>query len=260
MKLEDRDDLNDAWLSSEEAYVSVAPFIEGAVPVNIAAVVWADGVTVHPASVQLIGQRALTDRPFGYSGNDFSAVRQLPEETVVGMENATRIAGEWLRRHGYLGAFGIDFLVKDGVPLFTELNPRFQGSTHASCQISVERDESCLLIDHLAACLGLAAHESAPLLEQAREAPQMSHVVLCNTATGPVHANVPLMVKAFGQVDGYCRTDVLPPRGMPVHRGAPLARLTLRRGVTTTGFDLAPDLLELAKFVSRTTTLHPEHP
>ena len=146
--------------------VAVAPYIEDAIPVNIGAVAWHDGVTLHPASVQLIGIPCLTQRPFGYCGNDFGAMSDLDPIKFSAMEEAVVRIGEWMAARGYRGAFGVDFLVTEqGPPLFTEVNPRFQGSTHASCQISVERGESCLMLEHVAALLGMDAPKATTLLD-----------------------------------------------------------------------------------------------
>jgi hypothetical protein len=246
VRLDDETGLRDAWLSSDEAYVSVAPYVDGGLPVNIGAVAWRDGVTFHPASVQLIGQPSLTRRPFGYCGNDFTAVNQLPASTIASMEHSTRVTGDWLRSQGYVGAFGIDFLVKDGVPLFTEVNPRFQGSTHASCQLSVEMDESCLLLEHMAALLGLPAPDPVPLARLIRDSPPLSHVVLHNTDAEPAAPDITAVLAEAAALPGFCRADVRARPNVPVESGATIARVTLRRPVTTTGFDLDADVADLA--------------
>ena len=125
------------WPNENEAYVSVAPFIDDAVSLNVRAVVWKDGVTVHHASVQLIGIPTCTTRPFGYCGNDFAAAARLDPRVLNEVDRAAHRIGMWLQTFGYHGAFGVDFLVKEGQVIFTEINPRFQGSTHASCRLSV---------------------------------------------------------------------------------------------------------------------------
>lgn len=153
------------YLSTHPAtYVGVAPYISDALPVNVGAVVWQDGLTLHPASVQLIGIPGLTARAFGYCGNDFGAVGTLARHQLDAIEDAVMKIGGWLRRYGYRGAFGVDFLMpENGAPLFMEVNPRFQGSTHASSQMSVEMSESCVMLDHVAAFLGMAAPRSLGL-------------------------------------------------------------------------------------------------
>jgi hypothetical protein len=63
--VEDPSTLSDLWPHAEEGFVSVAPYIVGAMPVNVGATVWRDGVTVHYPSVQLIGVPGCVTRPFG---------------------------------------------------------------------------------------------------------------------------------------------------------------------------------------------------
>ena len=122
-----RVELESLWPDEDEAFVSVAPFLTDAVPVNVYGVVWRDGITVHPAWVELIGINSCTTRELGYCGNDFVAAAALGKGTIHEVERSVVSVGERLRGQGYVGAFGMDFLVAEGVPLFTEVNPRFQG-------------------------------------------------------------------------------------------------------------------------------------
>ena len=154
-----------------EAFVSVAPFLSDAVPVNVGATAWHDGVTVHYPSVQLIGIPECVTRRFGYCGNDFGLAKDLDRAILDQIESATVTIGNWLRSYGYRGTFGVDFLVHDGVLLFTEINPRFQGSTHASCKLAIDAGESCLMLEHLAAIMGMPAPRQRPVAELASEAP-----------------------------------------------------------------------------------------
>jgi len=256
VKLEDADMLRAAWMTGVESFVSVAPYIDRAMPLNVGAVVWKDGVTLHPASVQLIGHPALTTRPFGYCGNDFALVSQLPLGVLGAVEDSTLRVGEWLRGHGYVGAFGVDFLVKDGVPLFTEVNPRFQGSTHASCRISVELGESCILLEHLAAHLGITAPHARPLAWWASHAAPLSHIVLHNTSSRGrlVHGSI---YERLGSVSALRRVDVVAPPDVEAEPNATLARVTLGRSVTTNGFDLSPDIVDVVGAATRTSVRAP---
>lgn len=151
------------WPRQPEAFASIAPFLEGATPINVAATVWHDGVTMYHPSVQLIGIPECTTRPYGYCGNDFGLARDLDRATLDAIEVGVAALGGWLRRYGYLGTFGVDFLAHRGKPLFAEINPRFQGSTHASSQLSREAGESCVILDHVAAILGHDAPRVRPL-------------------------------------------------------------------------------------------------
>ncbi|MDQ1710821.1 MAG: hypothetical protein QOE45_271 [Frankiaceae bacterium] len=240
VRVDDEDQVRELWPEQDEAYVSVAPFIDGGVPVNVGAVAWHDGITVHPASVQLIGIPGCSTRPFGYCGNDFGAVAELSDDVLDGIEETTVVVGRWLRRHGYLGAYGVDCLVAGGVPLFTEVNPRFQGSTHASCQLSVEAEESCLVLEHIAALMGMDAPRARPLREQARDAGELSHLVVHWTGAAPGSVDpAPLAERAVREPHA-CRIDVLTRPELCTLPGATVARITIRDRLTTTGFDLTP--------------------
>ena len=171
VSVDGRTELLALWPQTAESLVSIAPYVEDGLPVNVGATVWHDGVTVQHPSVQLIGIPGCVNRPFGYCGNDFGRASELDETTLSAIEGSTITIGRWLRSKGYLGTFGVDFLVKAGVPLFTEVNPRFQGSTHASARLSVESGESCLFLDHIAAMLHLAAPAQVPLGAQLSRMP-----------------------------------------------------------------------------------------
>ncbi|HZM55074.1 MAG TPA: ATP-grasp domain-containing protein, partial [Acidimicrobiales bacterium] len=157
VRVETNQDLLAQWPHIDEAFVSVAPFLDGGLPVNVGATVWHDGVSVHHPSVQLIGIPNCVTRPFGYCGNDFGLARELPAEIVEQIEVSTIRIGRWMAQFGYLGTFGVDYLVHNGKALFTEINARFQGSTHASCRLSIEANESCLMLEHVAALLRMDA-------------------------------------------------------------------------------------------------------
>jgi ATP-grasp domain len=245
VRLDDQSRLEELWPDEDEAFVSVAPFIDNAVPVNVGGVVWRDGVTVHPASVQLIGIPGCTQRRFGYCGNDFGAVRELGRVTVEAIEQAVVQIGAWLRTSGYLGAFGVDFLVKDGVPLFTEVNPRFQGSTHLSCQISVSLDESCVLTEHLGAFLGLAAPPGRPLWDLAVSAEPVAHVVVHSVASTLAKVDPTELVEAALDTGRLSRADVRTRPELLTEPGGTVARLTVHNRLTATGFDLVGPLGEI---------------
>lgn len=242
VRVDDPDQIRAMWPEEREAYVSVAPYIDGGLPLNVSGVVWSDGITLHPLSVQLIGLPSCTARPFGYCGNDFSAVADLPLGLIDQIEQTVLTVGHWLRKHGYVGAFGVDLLVKDDVPLFTEVNPRFQGSTHLSCEISAGMDESCLVLDHLAAHLGVAAPPSLRLRDYIASS-DVSHVVA--HWLGPADAEIDgtTLVDEV-RTPRLRRSDVVAAPHVATQPGATVARLTLEGSVTRTGFDLDPALAQ----------------
>lgn len=238
VRVESPRDLERLWPEEDEAFVSVARYISGGIPLNVGAVVFADGVTVHRASVQLIGIPGLTGRPFGYCGNDFVRAAALEPDILDRVEHAARSIGNWLRGTGYLGAFGVDFLLVEGVPLFTEVNPRLQGSTHLSCQLSVEREESCIIAEHIAAFLGLPAPARPPLREQMAAGVDLSQVVLHNVSDGGRRIDALNAITPLRGTAGFNRADVLTDPEVLTEEGGTIARVSIRSAVTDTGFEL----------------------
>jgi hypothetical protein len=247
-------DLRDYWPRVPEAFVSVSRFIDGALPMNIGATVWKNGeVTVHHPSVQLIGIPGLVTREFGYSGNDFGAARDIDVAILDQIEHSTVAIGKWLHGKGYLGSFGVDFLVHEGQALFTEVNPRFQGSTHASARLAIEAGESCLMLEHVAAWLEIVPptdQPRRPLRELVAETPDLAHVVAhwggpdtADPDLGPLHS-------AFYAADPNGVLELTPSEGLTVDHAAAIARWTTRSRVTDTGYELRDEFAGLATALS----------
>ena len=238
VRIDDPSQLALAWPEQDEIFVSVAPFIEGGVPTNVSGVVWDDGVTMHAPSVQLIGLPDCTSRPFGYCGNDFGASRDLDESVILQMEAATTKIATWMQTLGFRGAFGVDFLVSGGRALFTEINPRLQGVTHLACQRSAAADESCVMLEHLAALLGLHAPKSIGLIDHVESATDVAHLVLHWMGDTPGTVDGELLNDHLLELPEVTRADVTCAETIALDPGATLTRATIRDRVTSTGFDL----------------------
>lgn len=248
-----RQEVVDLWPRDEEAYVSVAPFIEGGLPINIAGVVWANDVTLHPASVQLIGLPLSTTRPFGYCGNDFGLIASYPRRVLETVDFQTRGVGRWLQVNGYRGAFGVDYLVTaDERVLFMEVNPRLQGSTHSSCRLMIEQGLPDILLEHLAAGLGLSpVGESMPLtdIEAAIDLP-FAQLILHNTTGASSRIDETGLATRGYREPGTVGIDLIP-TDVSVNANAAIGRVLTRQRLTTTGFDLAGPWAGIADEVQR---------
>ena len=242
VRVDDRDELAQHWPHPDEAFVSVAPYLDDTVPVNVGGVVWDEGVTVDLPSVQLIGIPEASTRPFGYCGNDFVAAQALPTSVIADIETATQRIGDWMAGQGYRGAFGVDFLVKDETALFMEVNARFQGSTHASSRIARSQGESCVMTDHLAALLHLTPEPQRPLPERLADAPPLAHVVVHHLDNTRSTVDASRFVAGLEALPGFRHADVVHPPGLQVSLGGTVARATFTRSLTRTGFDLVPDV------------------
>lgn len=230
-------DLIDDWPESPDRLVSIAPYIES-VPVNVGATVWPDGVTVHNPSVQLIGVPSCVSREFGHCGNDFAAARRFPDGVIDAIEKSTEAVGKWLRTQGYLGSFGVDFLVTEDEVLFAEVNPRFQGSTRTSSRIDDDLGLPCLLLEHIAAWLGMSRIDGPNLRERVAGGKPVSSVVVHWTGTEPRRLDAIDLLRRVKDDRPSVLADVVTSPHVINDPGSTVVRLTLPGSLTQSGFDL----------------------
>ena len=238
VRVDDAGQLQAQWPHVAEAFVSVAPFSTAAMPVNVGATAWHDGVTVHYPSVQLIGMPDCVTRPFGYCGNDYGRSRTLPRhprpDRAATGHHRQLAAQLRLPRHvrrGFPGA--------RRRPLFTEVNPRFQGSTHASCKLAIDAGESCLMLEHLAAIMGMSAPPQRPVAELAAEAPALAHFVVHWVGDEAEQLDPSPLVRLAMATGRSFRAEVQTRPALLTNRGAAVGRFVCRESVTRTGFDLS---------------------
>lgn len=109
--------------NSEDTYI-VSPYIKDSIPINVHLVIFNDDCIVFPISHQIIYNE---NDSFRFMGADFFT--DFPNKIYDDvLENSHKIGNE-LRKLGYRGVCGIDYLVKNNNIYFLEVNPRFQAST-----------------------------------------------------------------------------------------------------------------------------------
>lgn len=112
-------------IHSKKRY-SVSPYLENNISVNVHIIVYSDEVIILPASIQII---SLNEQSFEYQGADFISFRFLSTAIKEKVNDYAKIIGERLKRSGYLGVCGIDFITTKSEVFFSEINPRFQSSS-----------------------------------------------------------------------------------------------------------------------------------
>lgn len=225
------------WVDDSWHFTGVAPFLADAVPLNIAGCVFRTSqndleVTVHPLSLQLIGIAAATNRQFGYCGNDFASVEHIPPKMLDHIDSTTRCVGHILGEMGYIGAFGVDYLLDGETLYFAEVNARLQGSTALASDLCARARHTDVLLDHLAANLSIAPAESLHVRDWVDELDPASHVVLHNTSTKKVAAAGPSVLPAG------CRYELSPESDLLIEPGGVVGRVVVPHAATETGFEL----------------------
>jgi hypothetical protein len=221
-----------------DGFLAAAPLLSPVIPLNVNACVFRTGtVVLHAPSLQLVGVRVCTERPFGYCGNDFAAVRDLDPVILDSFENIAMKVGKWLAREGYVGVFGIDALIYDGKIFLAEINARFQGSSPVAAQLADHIGHTNLFVDHLSAFLNVEPETSMPLRDQARELPPTSQVVVYNRSPMPVRRRVD--IRAEGD-ETHCK--LLPNHKVDIDTEGLLFKLVVPASVTSDGATLCASI------------------
>lgn len=232
-------DVQKAWPRQAEGFASVAAYVPNGLPLNVGGTVWRDGtITVHHASVQLIGIPSCVTRPFGYCGNDFALARTLPRSVLDRTEATTSRVGAWLHMNGYVGTFGVDYLLVDGIPIFTELNPRFQGSSALSGRLSIETNLPCLFLEHIAAWLGLPPLKRPPLVEQMQEARDVSQVAVHWTGSPGASVSATQLESMLRSEGTEVAMEAAASPRVLMETGALVGRYVSKGSATSTGYEL----------------------
>jgi len=172
--------------------------------------------------------------PFGYCGNDFSALRSLAPDQVEALDRMARQVGGWLASHGYIGAFGADFLVDASGLYFAEVNARMQGSTRMAADLAARTEHLDLLLEHVVAVIGLEPSEDLSLSYWAEVLPPSAQVIHHNLGKTPVPA-VSNSDLALPRGD---RATLFAAPGVVLESGAVSHVVVVGRTVTSTGFEI----------------------
>lgn len=109
-----------------EALYAISPYLKNSISPNLHMVLFSDDTLLLPPSVQLL---EINEHGFTYKGADYPMYRSLAKQIDQSLRAHAQQIGKILRRAGYRGVCGIDFLVSEGTVYLMEINARFQSST-----------------------------------------------------------------------------------------------------------------------------------
>ena len=156
-----------------------------------------------------------------------TAVTTSMEEAQAVLQNLGRAVSKPL--FGFKGRE--IFLLQDGIPIFTEVNARFQGSTALGATLAASVSHSDILMDHLAANLRLDRGTNLTLEDWLRELDPVAHLVVHNKEAVPVNSIRPTHRRAT-------RVELVPPDTVRVDPGGVLGRLVFNEQITSSGYEL----------------------
>lgn len=230
-----------------DGFVAVSPYLEDALPLNINACVYDDGVSVFGVSTQLIGIKGLTTRTFGFCGNDFGAAAYMSDEDLDQIEIITQKIGEWLRTQGYRGLFGADILQYKSNFVVSEVNARFQASTVLSTSINQYLGLPDPTTEHVAAFLGMNKPDIPSVREQTKSAADTSG----KSATAQVfHRNVladAIYVDGVPETGDTAAIDCVPTSSTLVEEEALMFRSLHSHVITVDGYQVEDAVMALSR-------------
>lgn len=105
----------------------ISPYIKDGVSVNSHIIISENNILFFPPSVQIIKE---INGKLLYLGADYICYTAVNSKMQRKVKAASISIGQKLQAEGYRGVLGIDFLLKDEILYFMEINPRFQASSH----------------------------------------------------------------------------------------------------------------------------------
>ena len=175
-------------------------------------------------SVQIVGVPSCTSRTETYCGNDYGALGDVSPAALTEIRRGIEAVGRAMGEAGYLGVFGMDFLLDGDQALALEINPRSQGSTELLSRLQLMRDEIPLvalqLLQHLE-LVDQVPEDALDALSQAWARPYKgAHLIVHHLGVAPITAAAGLApgvhVLAHGEarrLRGGEAVDRLAPRG-----------------------------------------------
>ena len=123
-KIENFDDFKFALSHINNPIIKIEKFIEDCISVSQHAIIFHDKIIKYQPSLQIIEEN---NKNLKFMGANYKLA--MDDKIKKKLTKLTHFIGNELKKLGYKGIFGCDYIVKDGEVYFTEINPRFQGST-----------------------------------------------------------------------------------------------------------------------------------
>ncbi len=251
------EDFDRAFESGNQYPLIIYRYLHG-YSLNINAVVGADSVFLSPVSLQVIGAGSLTDRRFGFVGNDFTAVLDVCDTIKNKIYEITVKTGLYMSANGFRGMMGLD-LICDGSNVYpVEINPRFQNSTSLLTLLELKYLRNPLVLKHIEQFIPVSAGDDFMF------SPDGSQVIMHNLAEKPLKVKAGLKPGIYELKNGkpaflrngYSVNDCklpgefalccgVPVSGCILQASAPLAKLHFPGRVLKSDLKTLEDRIEL---------------
>ncbi len=219
--INNKNSLNDIIEKYKNRKVKIAKYLRGDT-YTINACAGKFGVAVSQPIFQITGLTAYNKNSLGTSGNDYARGGEMASEQKKKIFDYIKKIGEYMRKSGYKGWFGLDFIISQNSVDLIEINPRFTASVGVFTKLQIQSGQIPFLFLHLAEFLNI--NYKLELLSDRiyftkwnkQKSFDFSQLILRNTKKDPVKIARSMASGIYGLKDGklifkkkaYCAQDL----------------------------------------------------
>ncbi|MFW5884915.1 MAG: ATP-grasp domain-containing protein [Patescibacteria group bacterium] len=244
----------------KDSELVVSDFCEGPVLSITACVTGKEGVLVLNPQFQLIDIKEVIKEKNNaqgvFCGHDWGLAKSLPGYLIEDSREMAEKIGNLLRKEGYKGIFGIDFIwdQKSDKIIPVEMNPRILGTFPTQVQLQVQNKEVPLAAFHLLECLDIEYSIKDRKACEGREGYKGSHLLLFNFLGKDIIFNKSLRAGVYkiekegklcflrsgfelsdivNSKEEFILTDGVPVEGWFVKKNKKLLKIMAKRSIST---------------------------
>ncbi len=113
------------------------------------------GIAVSQPIFQITGLTVYNKNSLGTSGNDYARGNNLRNGQKKKIFDYTKKIGKYMRKSGYKGWFGLDFIINKNSVDLIEINPRLTASVGVFTKLQIQNEQAPFLFLHLAEFLNI---------------------------------------------------------------------------------------------------------
>lgn len=181
--IKNKKDLNNITNKYRGRKIKCSKYLEGET-YTIDACVAKNKILISQPIFQITGLTVYNKNKFGTCGNDYAYGKKLNAKDNKKIFNYTKKVGDYIKKLGYKGIFGLDFLVSNDSINLIEINPRFVASIPLFTKLQIQNKEAPFLLSHILEFMPDLI-PSNPLLSVGENF-NASQLVLRNTENKPI--------------------------------------------------------------------------
>ncbi len=186
--VENKNDFDRILKKYENRKIKLSEYIKGET-YTINACVAGGKILISKPIFQITGLSPYNKNSFGTCGNDYVYPEKLKKEQRKKIFDYTKKVGNYIKKSGYKGIFGLDFVVDDSDVNLIEINPRLIASIPVFTKLQIQSEQLPFLLLHILEFLG---DKTKDILQQsfrewdAKNNFNISQLILRNVKNKPV--------------------------------------------------------------------------